>query len=398
MVVAVISPHPEAQEVIAKVLEHTGRVEAVWSLTTYPAPSQLKDLPQDPDGCVVFLDFSDYLSALQIAMEARSLGGSLQIVAMMAEPGLADELARLGIRQVIGLPPAALDVLRAFTRLALGSELPVEDSGGSGRIFAFLPARPGAGATTLAVHTAAAVARLSNQRTLLIDFDFRLGMTSFLLKLPGQHSVIDALNDIEHVDERWESLINRRGCLDVLGSAPQEFLEGNLETCTAWLLNFVRGRYRTVVLDLPGEMREYEIDSLRRATNCFLVCNSDIGVMHMAQRKAELLRSLGLEEKTSVIVNRAGGLGMIATGDVEAILKLPVRFSVANAYKEIAVATQAATTLEGRGGVITQIENIARWMMPQQTQTATEVTAAEETSTRKFLEFFTTGGARAGGR
>jgi hypothetical protein len=79
-------------------------------------------------------------------------------------------------------------------------------------------------------------------------------------------------------------------------------------------------------------------------------------------------------------------------------LKLPVRFSVANAYKEIAVATQAATTLEGRGGVITQIENIARWMMPQQTQTATEVTAAEETSTRKFLEFFTTGGARAGGR
>jgi MinD-like ATPase involved in chromosome partitioning or flagellar assembly len=390
MVVAVISPNSEAQEVIAAVLERTGRVESVWSLPTYPDPSQLKDLPQDPDGCIVFLDFSDYRSAIAIATEARRLGSSLKLVAMMPEPGLAEELARLGIRHTLGLPLATHEVLRAFMRLAPEAELSVQDFGGSGRIFAFLPARPGAGATTLAVHTAAAVARLSNERTLLLDFDFRLGMTSFLLKLPGKHSVIDALDDIDHAEARWESLINRRDSLDVLGSAPQEFLESNLEQRTTLLLNLAHRRYQTVVVDLPGEMREYEIDTLQRATSCFLVCNSDIGVMHMAQRKADLLRSLALADKTSVIVNRAGGLGMISPRDVEAILKLPVRFSVANAYKEIAVATQAAATLEGRGGVITQIENIARWMMPKPGQTAAEEARAEESSTHKFLEFFTT--------
>jgi hypothetical protein len=144
-------------------------------------------------------------------------------------------------------------------------------------------------------------------------------------------------------------------------------------------------------------MREYEIDALRRATSCFLVCNSDIGVMHMAQRKSELLHSLALEDKTSVIVNRAGGLGMISPRDVEAILKLPVRFSVANAYKELAAATRAATMLEGRGGVITQIENIARWMLPQ-APPARRDTRAGETGTRKFLEFFSAGGGRVVGR
>ena len=230
-----------------------------------------------------------------------------------------------------------------------------------------------------------------------MDFDFRLGMTSFLLKLPGQHSVIDAINDIDRLALRWESLVNRRGSLDILGSAPQEFPEANLEQRTALLLSFARKKYQTVVLDLPGEMREYEIDALRRSTSCFLVCNSDIGVMHMAQRKAELLRSLVLEDKTSVVVNRAGGLGMISPRDVEAILQLPVRFSVANAYKEIAAATRSASTLEGRGGVVTQIENLARWMLPQSAPAAGN-SRPEEGGTRKFLEFFSTGGGRTGGR
>ena len=39
MVVAVISPHSGAQDLIAKTLERTGRVEAVWSLPAYPEPT-----------------------------------------------------------------------------------------------------------------------------------------------------------------------------------------------------------------------------------------------------------------------------------------------------------------------------------------------------------------------
>lgn len=394
MVVAVISPNAEAQDLVAKSLESTGDVDAVWSLPAYPEPSQLKDLPQDPDGCVMFLDFSDLAAAAAIAEEAQRSCPSVKVVAMVSSAAAGPELARLGLRQVVGLPPSPREVQQSLIKLEPETVLPVEDPDESGRVFAFVPAKPGAGATTLAVNVAAAAARLSNQRTLLIDFDFRLGMTSFLLKLAGPHSVIDALNDVERLSLRWENFINRLGYLDVLGSAPQEFLEPKMEQRAAVLLSIARKRYRTIIVDLPGEMRDYEVDTLRRASACFLVCNSDIGVMHMAQRKAQLLHSLVLDEKTSVIVNRAGGLGMISPRDVEAILQLPVRFSVANAYKEIAAATRNAGPLEGRGGVITQLENIARWMLPQSNQPA----APEETSTRKFLEFFSTGGARVGGR
>ncbi len=395
MVAAVISPNLQAQDVIAKALERTGQVESVWSLPVAPEPGQLKDLPDDAGGCLVFLDFSDQTAAAAMVAEANRLGKSVQMVAMKPEGGVAGELARLGYRHVIALPPSPQEVLGVFGRLVSSPDSSTKDDAGTGRIFAFLPARPGAGATTLAVHTAAAVARLSGQRTLLIDLDLRLGMTSFLLQLPGEHSVVDALQDIDRVALRWEGLINRRGNLDILGSAPQEFAEPDLENRSGSLLSFARHRYQTVVVDLPGEMRDYEIDALRCATNCFLVCNSDIGVMHMAQRKSEQLHALALEQKTSVIVNRAGGLGMISPRDVEAILRLPVRFSVANAYREIAEATRTATTLEGRGGVVTQIENLARWMVPGASPAA-EPAGVKETASRKFLEFFSTGGGRAG--
>ena len=368
MVVAVISPNSEAQEVIAKALERTGRVEAVWSLPAYPEPSQLKDLPRIPTGASCFWISRTPRAATAIAAAAGALSGNVhQIVAMTPEGDAAiGNLARLGIRHVIGLPPATHGRDIGYSPKSIQSRSLRAGRSGSGRIFAFLPAKPGAGATTLAVHTAAAVARLSGERTLLMDFDFRLGMTSFLLKLPGGHSVVDALNDIDRVDLRWDSLINPpRASWTFWARLRRSLRKPNLEQRTALLLSFARKRYQTVVLDLPGEMRDYEFDALRRATNCFLVCNSDIGVMHMAQRKSELLHSLVLEEKTSVIVNRAGGLGMISPRDVEAILRLPVRFSVANAYREIAEATRAASMLEGRGGVIAQIENIARWMLPQ---------------------------------
>src|SRR5580658_9212417 len=105
MVVAVISPNSEAQEVIAKALERTGRVDAVWSLPAYPEPSQLTDLPQDPDGCIVFLDFSDSRAATAIAAAAGALGGAVQIVAMIPDRAAVD-VARLGVRYVVGLPPA----------------------------------------------------------------------------------------------------------------------------------------------------------------------------------------------------------------------------------------------------------------------------------------------------
>jgi Flp pilus assembly CpaE family ATPase len=139
--------------------------------------------------------------------------------------------------------------------------------------------------------------------------------------------------------------------------------------------------YQTVCVDLPGEMREYEVDTLRRAKECFLVSTPDLGALHMAKRKSEMLRELGLQSKTSVVMNRFEGRGTMPLRDIEAILQLPVRFTVPVGDKEIAEAMQQGKALQGRSPLVTQIEHIARRMAPS----AAPVGGPKA---RRFIEMF----------
>jgi hypothetical protein len=60
------------------------------------------------------------------------------------------------------------------------------------------------------------------------------------------------------------------------------------------------------------------------------------------------------------------------------MLEVPVRFSVGNAEKELAAATQAGSPLMGRSPLVAQIEKIARHIAP----------AAENPPPQKLRRFF----------
>jgi pilus assembly protein CpaE len=389
-IVAVISPNRTVHGEIDSALEGNPDIENLWSLSEYPEPAQLTEIRKATGGCVVFLDFADPIRARAIAAELDSGYPLAATVAVHWAKSPKDvlELMQLGIREVVSLPIVPSEVLRAFTQVIRKLRVPGNPEDEGGHLYAFLPAKPGVGATTLAVHCAAAAARLSNQRTLLLDFDFRLGMTSFLLKLNGNYSVLDAAASGERFDtEIWNSMVSRRGLLDILGSAPINFGGVNPEKGAIKLIDMARQSYQIACADLPGEMRDYEVETIRRAKECFLVCTPDIGVLHMAKRKAEMLRSLGLQPKVSVIMTRVEGRGAMATKDIEAILQLPVRFSVASADKQISEATQTGRVLEGRSPLVTQIENVARRMVPG---TANK----SESKGRRFIDMFSVSSVR----
>jgi Flp pilus assembly CpaE family ATPase len=141
-------------------------------------------------------------------------------------------------------------------------------------------------------------------------------------------------------------------------------------------------QYQTICVDLPGDMRELEVGTLESAREIFLVSTAYMGALHMAKRKCEQLRSLDLHHKVSAIVNRAGGRSAIAIADIESILEVPVRFTVADAEKEITEATRKGVAIEGRTPLALQIEAISRHMVP-----SLHVQKSSPRG-RKFIEFF----------
>ncbi len=384
LTVAVISPDRDVHQQIASALEETPGVGPLWTLADYPGSSQLTQIGQAATGCIVFLDFSNPLRAKAVAAELDNDYPRAATIAMHSASSPQDliELMQLGIREVITLPVSADDVARALARARRKLEHETHSVETSGRIFAFVPAKPGTGATTIAMHSAAAVARLSKERTLLIDFDLQLGMTSFLLKLHGGHSVMDALRLSGQLDVLWDRLVCAREMLDILGSAPVDFERDIPPGSAVEVLDFVRRQYQTVCVDLPGEMRDHELDTLKRADEIFLVCTPDIGTLHMAKKKKDLLVQLAVQPRVSVILTRAQGRATVSVGQIESILELPVRFTVAAAEKEIDEATHRALAIEGRSTFAMQIENIARRMMPAKSKTASEP------KLRRFMEMF----------
>ena len=87
-----------------------------------------------------------------------------------------------------------------------------------------MPAKPGCGATTVATYATAIASQNTPDPALLLDFDVRLGVTSFLLKAEGVHTIVDALMQTDRLDQDlWSSLVARLGNLHLLGSGPVDF-------------------------------------------------------------------------------------------------------------------------------------------------------------------------------
>ena len=385
LTVAVISPEQEVREQIASAFEENTRLGALWTLADYPGPEQLTRIREARSGCVVFLDFSDAVRARRVASELDQSYPMVAIVAVQAGTLPQDlmELMKLGIREVITVPVSAREADEVFQRASRKWGRETEPEAPGGDIHAFLPAKPGSGATTLAVHTAAAAARLSGEQTLLIDFDLRLGMTSFLFKLSGQNSILDALAIGDQLEPSlWDQLVSRRGGLDILGSAPIEFDRQFPEGGSGAVLDFARSRYGNVCVDLPGEMRQQELETLHRSKEIFLVCTSDVGTLHMAKRKTDLLQSLGIQGRISLILNRVQARGSMVIRDIEEVMRMPVEFTLPEAKAEIVEATQKAVALEGNSPIASQIELIARRII------GNAEAVAPKSKPRRLIEFF----------
>jgi len=365
-------------------LEGRLRYETAWDLD-YDDAARLRGVPSD-QRCIVILDFSDATHAMAVA---RAVDGHSHIATVaVGGDGSKDELLQLmqaGVRDV--LPNFSYrEILhaahRAAASLACAGELLAD-------LYAFVPAKPGCGASTLATQATAVAARMAKEPTLLLDFDIRLGVTSFLLKAEGTHTIVDALMQSEHLDrDVWSSLVSQLDNLHLLGSGPVDFTRPFLSERFTALLEFAIRQYTVVAVDLPGSMEEYECEVLMRAKRVFLVCTPDIGALHLARRKAAWFHDLRLTDKVSLVLNCGDRRGALSVEEIERIVQLPVRYLVPSSANEVAKAVQKGAVIEGSSALAKQIARIAADMVTARPSTK------KLNPVRRFVDYFSVSAAR----
>src|ERR1035438_1396610 len=146
LIAVIVSPDRAIHGALETALRQGFIAGAVWVVSDYPELASLERLKEAQPGCVLFLDFSDPIRARRIAIELDRAYPFVSVVAIHNSQTKDDVIAlmQLGVREIICSPICHSEVYLAFNRAA--KKLKSADSAG-GNIYAFLPARPGAGAT-----------------------------------------------------------------------------------------------------------------------------------------------------------------------------------------------------------------------------------------------------------
>lgn len=384
MILATVSSNPDLHKDVRASLDGHLRFEAAWDLR-YEDFVRLRGLGPETQ-CILIIDFAEPALGMsiartvdrrtQVAMIAVNGGGTREELLELMQVGVRDVLPHFTYREI------RQAAMRAAATLAASGEMLAD-------LYAFVPAKPGCGATTAATYATAMAAQAGTEPTLLLDFDIRLGVTSFLLKAEGAHTIVDALLQSDRLDsDIWSTLVSQIKNLHLLGSGLMDFSRTVPSDCFVALLDFALRRYSLVAVDLPGTMEDFECETLLRAKRIYLVCAPDIGALHVARRKASWLRDLHLTDKVSVVLNQVERRSTLSVDDIQRVIQLPICHLLPAGTSEISRAVQKGAVLDSASGLGKQLARIAGEM------SATRPSTKKSSPVRRFVEYFSVSAAR----
>jgi pilus assembly protein CpaE len=233
----------------------------------------------------------------------------------------------------------------------------------TGKLLAFMGAKGGAGATTLACNFAVSLAKESGQSTLLIDLDLPLGDAALNLGIAAEFSTIDALQATGRLDARFLSqlLVKHSSGLSVL-AAPGRFLQYQADNdAINCLLDVARQEFENVVVDLGSRLDLMETAGYKEASTFYLVTQASIPELRNSNRLITQFFA-GAVPKLEIVVNRfeSRALG-VSEEHIAKALTRPVQWKIPNDYASVRDMQIHATPLVLSDSAITrQIRQMVR--------------------------------------
>ena len=273
---------------------------------THPTRHQLAQAvsSESPNLCLVEIGDPPE-RALGLIPDLQRLDPKLPIIAVLSnnDPELVLRCLRQGASDFLIQPFTAEQVEGALMKIA---RLQPANAPNAGKVYCFMPAKGGCGASTIASNFAYQLKRVGDKRILLADLDPLAGTLSFLLKIKSNYSFMDALARSQDIDgDLWKAVVTARQGVDVLLS-PEAMSEGMSELGDASsIIEYARGTYDLVVLDAGGVYGDWNLSQARMADEILLVTTNELTALQAVQRALSYLDANGVARyKIRLIVNR----------------------------------------------------------------------------------------------
>ena len=346
--VALLTEDREHLSELQRRVESTSLGRAVFSNVGFPAgPTdpvlrQIQDLRVE----VVIVDISaenpqPAIRAIEL-LQANTLQLAIFANGSMKQPTTIVASMRAGAGEYLDDSAGAEALLEALTRFS-SNRTRTRGGAGRARIFTFLSAKGGAGATTAAVNTAVALQQAYGD-VVLVDFA-PVGNAQLHLNLRPSFGVPDALENLHRLDASLlEGLMTTaKDGLHLLAGPQQPYPSVPTPAELARLFDLLANHYRYVVVDASSRL-----DSTTRLLSdlsnaVLMVAQTDVVSLWSAGRIHAFLEEGAGRNRLRIVLNRHKKIPGFTDEDVEHSTRCKVLWKIPNAYQAISPAIDHGT-------------------------------------------------------
>jgi pilus assembly protein CpaE len=346
--VALLTENREHVSELQRRVEATRLGRTVFSNVGFPTGSadailrQLQDLRAE----IVIVDISadnpqPAIRAIEI-IQANTLQLAIFANGTMQQPAMIVASMRAGAGEYLDDNAGTEALLEALTRFS-SNRTRTRGGAGKARIFTFLSAKGGAGATTAAVNTALALQQAYGN-SVLVDFA-PVGHAQLHLNLRPSFGVRDALENLHRLDASLlEGLMTTtKEGLHLLAGPQQPYPTLPTPAELARLFDLLANHYRYVVVDASSRL-----DSTTRLLSdlsnaVLMIAQTDVVSLWSASRIYSFLEEGTGRNRLRMVLNRYKKIPGFTDEDVENSTRCKVLWKIPNAYQSIAPAIDHGT-------------------------------------------------------
>jgi pilus assembly protein CpaE len=356
----VASSDPHFRESISESLLN---VPTAKMISEYPEVSSnlyirvLQDLERHPDAALIVDLASDPESALKVIEKVKQAAPDLYLIASNyhADGETVIASVRAGANDFLVQPLKRIEFRDAMARLERAPRRASVTSSRLGKVYSFLGAKGGVGATTLAVNFAGVLAQ-RKQQVVLVDLDFTANDCAMQTGAAPQHSLTDVGENLSRMDQAlFEGYVQRDQLGFYLVGPPDQLEQRGIftEPMLREFANFLVEKYESVVIDAGRWLSdEVTLAALQTSSTVFLVLTQDLPSIRNAQRYIGALMRLGFnQDQLKVLVNRyqkKPGPNMASLEQIQSTLNQTVFYGIPSSPAAIAAVNKGRPFITDR--------------------------------------------------
>lgn len=362
----IICDDQELRGRIHTAIDEVGNIQFTHELDHYPEPMEAARLLRLCRPEVVFLVVDSIPKTLEFMTELHAIARGTPVIAIsrLCDPRALSELMRFGVREFLTVPLNRLklqDTVRRVIETAANRSVDKH----ADNLYCFLPAKGGAGTSTLACNLSYALSQTPDLNVLLADFDVPSGLSRYLLKLNSNCSLRDLAEHGSYLDEiTWEKSIAHAERLHVLHAGKLNPRTNITPVQIRQILTFALPKYDVVCADLSGNLEMYSLELLGNAKEIFVVSTNQAPSIDMAKEKIAFLASLDLGSRVRAIMTITPDAGVPPVARLERHLNAPIVNVVDFTEKRVRESLADGCLVDPKSNLWKQILKMARDMTP----------------------------------